>query len=61
MIMFKAALEDRYAYQPPSWLSETLPTRAESVAEIARVSLRNNGRKCLATRAGPIVLIRDSF
>ena len=34
--MFWAALEPRYAYQPPSRLSPMLPTRAEMLANTAR-------------------------
>ena len=47
--IFRAALEARYAYQPPSWLSEMLPTRADNVANTDRFSLFNLGRKCFAT------------
>ncbi|MFW8634924.1 hypothetical protein [Cribrihabitans pelagius] len=35
-IMFSAALEARWEYQPPSWLSELLLTRVEIVAKTAR-------------------------
>lgn len=35
--MFCAAFDPRYEYQPPSLLSEMLPTRAERLAKTERL------------------------
>ena len=44
--MLSAALEARYAYQPPRRLSLILPTRADNAANTDRDCLRIFGEKC---------------
>ena len=61
MIMFNAALEALYAYQPPNRLSEILPTLAESAVKIVGDFLLSLGMKCLAINDGAMVLISYTY
>ncbi len=54
--MLSAALDARYAYQPPRRLSSMLPTRADRLVKIGVSLLRSSGSSALASRSAPSAL-----